>query len=242
MPFLFKQPLQGIFYVAIIICLYSHSAYSLPENQPETATRTIVIDPGHGGLDTGAKGADNTLEKEFTLLAAKKIKAVLENKYNVVLTRKDDYRVEARQRAETANNAKAELFISIHTSASFIRETRGLSLIYYTPPSTDTHPGTLKNQKHWYQTQEKYIPLSRLFAKGLYKRLSKNPNYLFSRMSSLPVSFLAGINMPAILIEMGYLTNPSEEKQLKNKDYLSDYIKDICVEIDSFLEEHPIIF
>lgn len=242
MHFFLNLPFKTITYITIIICLYSISAFSSPESQTDIPKRTVVVDPGHGGFDTGAKGADNTLEKNISLLFAKKIKACLEKKYNVVLTRKDDYWVETRQRAEIANNTKAELFISVHTSASFIRETKGLSLIYYKPPSTDTDLILSENQTQWNQTQEKYIPLSRLFTKGLYKRLSKNPNHQFSRMSNLPLSFLSGINMPAILIEVGYLTNPSEEKQLKNQDYLSDYIKEICAEIDIFLEEHPIIY
>lgn len=242
MHFFLYPPLKTITSLIIIICLYSVNAECSSEIQTDMPKRTVVVDPGHGGFDSGAKGADNTLEKDISLLFAKKIKAGLEKKYNVVLTRKDDYWVETRQRAEIANNTKAELFISVHTSASFIRETKGLSLIYYKPPSTDTASTTVENQKQWYQTQEKYIPLSRLFTKGLYKRFSKNPNHQSSRVSSLPLSILSGINMPAILIEVGFLTNPSEEKQLKNQDYISDYIKEICAEIDTFLEEHPIIY
>lgn len=221
------------------LILSKSSVYSKPFSRSK---QTIVIDPGHGGSDSGAKGADNTLEKEITLLLAKKIKSRLEKKYTVILTRSDDYWVGNRQRTEIANKANPRLFISIHTNAGFIRETNGISFIFFKPPcglpetskssSAETHP------EKWSLTQKKFIPLSRLFAKALSKRFSNTYRDIPSRLNSLPLSVLSGANMPAILIELGYLTNPSEEKRLNHSDFLSDYSKEICSEIDFFLKKH----
>ncbi len=233
----FKRPTFTIV-VACCFLLVSGNSYS---SSTSDLKRTIVIDPGHGGFDTGAKGADNTLEKNISLLFAKKIKSKLENRYNVVLTRTDDYWINTRQRTEIANSTKAELFISIHANASFIHETKGLSLIYYKPSVTEAKTIAINYHTQWYQAQKKFIPLSRLFTKALFKRLSKNPNHNTPRINSLPLSSLSGVYMPAMLIEMGYLTNPFEEKQLNNADFLSDYAKEISTEINSFMEKHPII-
>ncbi len=229
-------------FTIVAACCFVLIASNVYSSSTSDSKRTIVIDPGHGGFDTGAKGADSTLEKNISLLFAKKIKSKLEKKYIVVLTRTGDYWIDTRQRTEIANSTKAELFISIHANASFVRETKGLSLIYYKPYVTKAKPSTIKNQAQWHQAQEKFIPLSRLFTKALFKKLSKNPNHNNSKISSLPHASLSGVNMPAMVIEIGYLTNPFEEKQLNNSDFLSDYAKEISTEICSFLEKHPIIY
>lgn len=229
-----------IFQMIFILLILSTAgnAFSISRFSPK---RTIVIDPGHGGFDTGTKGADSTLEKTISLVFAKKIKGLLDKKFNVVLTRTDDYWVDTRQRAEIANSAKADLFISIHANGSFIRETKGSALIYYTPHAANKKTAGEPLQATWHQTQTKYIPLSRLLAKAVFKRVANNPAHNSPRIDRLPVSLLAGANMPALLLEIGHLTNPLEEKQLNNPDFLADFAKEVSTEIDSFLEEHPTI-
>ena len=89
--------------------------------------KSIVIDPGHGGLESGAKGKFGALEKDITLDISLRLKNIIEQKlaYNVVLTRDKDVDVSLENRAAEANNYKAYLFISIHANSSYRKEARG---------------------------------------------------------------------------------------------------------------------
>lgn len=93
---------------------------SLPELSPTTGIRTIVIDPGHGGSEAGARGTGGALEKDITLTLARRLKAALEARLGVrvLLTRDGDVTVDLDDRASIANNNKADLFISLHANAS----------------------------------------------------------------------------------------------------------------------------
>lgn len=207
---------------------------------------TVVIDPGHGGEEAGASGPDNTLEKNITLFIAKQIKKGLSSSCNVILTRTDDYWVNTGNRTEIANGAKANLFISLHTGGSFIHETSGIDFIFYKPPegtgddSSDSpteQTGALKKTM-WGSAQTKYTPISKWFANSLYKQFSLTPKYGTSRVSGLPATVLSGANMPAVIIETGYITNPTQEKLLKNPDFLSDFANDICTGVNRFFDKH----
>ena len=115
-----------------------------PPTQPETpplldlppagGLRTIVIDAGHGGDDTGAKGAQGTLEKTVTLSVARRLKAAIETRLGVrvLLTRDGDQAVASDQRAALANNNKADLFISLHANASVRPRVAGIEVFYLT--------------------------------------------------------------------------------------------------------------
>ena len=99
---------------------------------PPGGLRTIVIDPGHGGDDAGAKGAQGTLEKTVTLAIARRVKAALESRLGtrVLLTRDGDQAVGLDQRAALANNNKADLFISLHANASIRQSVAGVEVFY----------------------------------------------------------------------------------------------------------------
>src|SRR4029079_17821506 len=99
---------------------------------PAGGLRAIVIDPGHGGDDTGAKGAQGTLEKNVTLTVARRLKAALEARLGVrvLLTRDGDQAVAPDQRAALANNNKADLFISLHANASLRPGVSGVEVFY----------------------------------------------------------------------------------------------------------------
>ncbi len=228
-----------IIFITIVICITCICSTAFC--QPETKGSVIVIDPGHGGSDIGATGADNTFEKKISLKAANKIKEALEKNYSVVLTRTGDYGVNTKKRTEIANNMKAKLFLSIHTGASYARETKGLSFIYFKAlPFKNKKDISIDNVRktEWDSVQEKHVPLSRVFAESLYGRFSKTISYGKPRIESLPISVLSGANMPAIMIEIGHLTNPSEEQRLNNSDFLSDYMKEIAYEIELFLKKY----
>ena len=125
-------------------CCFSAMPAQAIARQPlfEAFKRIIVIDPGHGGQDFGAKGSDGTLEKTVTLELARLIASQLEPEFKVVLTRTDDYQVELDDRTALANHLKAAIFISIHTGAGFVHSTTGTSIYYYQNYSKPTPAGS----------------------------------------------------------------------------------------------------
>ena len=112
---------------------------AVPARGPGPSSETIVIDPGHGGLDVGAKGKFGALEKDITLAISLKLKALIEQNlaYRVVLTRDKDIDVSLENRAALANNNDAALFISIHTNGSFRKRAQGAETFFMSLNATD---------------------------------------------------------------------------------------------------------
>ncbi len=210
----------------------------------EEQKRTIVIDPGHGGHDKGARGPEGTLEKTVALSLARLIATELENKYRVVLTRSDDYRLTIPSRTSTANHLEADLFISLHTGGSFLHKANGITIFYFKEISGPTltldtaRARPLKNgntQTPWNNIQSKHKATGKVLARLIQKCLNEQ---IKSKVQGAPLMVLEGADMPAILIEIGYLTNPAEEKKLNNTSILSDFARGICNGIDNFFSKN----
>jgi len=124
-----KHCISIIVFSVILVC----TSFAGPQDRDiyGNLKKTIVIDPGHGGNDTGTKGPDGTSEKSITLILARIIESELKTKYITKLTRKDDYWLDIYSRASTANNASGDLFISIHTGGSFLHKDSGMTVYYY---------------------------------------------------------------------------------------------------------------
>ena len=124
---------RHVYWAMIVGLLFFGNAAQATAGQPlfESFKSIIVIYPGHGGQESGAKGPDGTLEKTVTLELARLIASELEPEFKVVLTRTDDYQVDLDNRTSLANHLKADIFISIHTAqpaprSIFIRIFRNL--------------------------------------------------------------------------------------------------------------------
>jgi len=202
---------------------------------------TVVIDPGHGGNDLGAKGPSGTLEKNVTLELARLIARELENDFRVILTRTDDYGIDLFKRTGTANYKQADLFISLHTGASFLHNAKGLTIFYYqgtpvnTPKDDPTGPSdTDASHPLWHQIQERHVTQSVRLAETIQKQLLAQTTFIESRLLKAPLAVLEGADMPAVLIEIGYLTNPIEEKTLSDPEALADYARGISRGIQLF--------
>ncbi len=187
----------------------------------ETYKQVIVIDPGHGGADPGARGPNGTLEKTVTLKLARILATELEEQYHVVLTRSDDYRVDIDTRTAQANHLQADLFISLHTGGSFVHRTAGAMVFYYQGFSA----GSAGSQKAatprlWQDLQNRHSEASRLLASLINNRLNSLESIEQNRVQGAPLAVLQGADMPAVLIEPGYLTNPTEEARLHDRHYL----------------------
>jgi len=218
---------------------------------PVAAKRKIVvIDPGHGGPDTGIKGDDRTIEKELTLSLARLIETRLAKKYKIVMTRKGDTAVDLRKRSETANRARGDVFLSLHAGAAFSRDVRGVRLLHHTFQVSDTDPGPGSEPGvivgsattiRWNEVQRQYLSLSRTLAMILgehigAKALGDKPQI---SVMGLPDLVLAGTDMPALQVEIGQLTSPADEKRLKDKEYLAMLADGICSGIEAYFSQYP---
>ncbi len=195
----------------------------------------IVIDPGHGGHDTGTIGPTGLKEKDVVLDVALRLKKLLEDKTGaeVILTRSEDTFIPLEERTAIANEKGADLFISIHANASRNRNARGIET-YYLNFTSDPEAlevagrenATSQESVHQLQDLIKKIALtekieeSQDFAvqvqREVYSRLRKLTGSQKNRgVKKAPFVVLIGANMPSVLAEISFLTNPQDERLLK---------------------------
>ncbi len=199
----------------------------------------VVIDAGHGGHDTGTIGPTGLCEKDVVLDVALRLKGLLERQTGsaVVLTRNDDTFIPLEERTAVANQHAADLFISIHANASQDHSARGLET-YYLNFTSDPEAlevaarenATSQESVHQLQDLIKKIALaekveeSRELAKLVQREerqtLTKAGNAQRDRgVKRAPFVVLIGANMPSILAEISFLTNPRDERLLKRPEY-----------------------
>ena len=199
----------------------------------------IVVDAGHGGHDTGTIGPHGLQEKDLVLDVAQRLGAMLQDKLGaeVVYTRDDDTFIPLETRTATANKHEADLFISIHANSSRDPKARGVETYYlnFTSDSEALDVAARENavsEKSVFELQDlvKKIALkdkieeSREFAadvqKALYSGLAaKNAGLRNRGVKKAPFVVLIGANMPSILAEISFVSNPGDEKKLKTPAY-----------------------
>lgn len=158
----------------------------------------VVVDPGHGGDDPGAIGASGSFEKDFTLSLSKKLAALLEQEsaLEVYMTREEDVFIstETRERPNFANDLSADLYVSIHANTYDNPSVSGTETYYYHDDAE-----VLANTIH------KHL----LSATGYTDRGVRKENYFV----------LTDTTMPAVLLEVGYLTNPEQEREMISEEF-----------------------
>jgi N-acetylmuramoyl-L-alanine amidase len=205
----------------------------LPPGQP--VFRTIAIDAGHGGDDVGARGAAGTTEKDVTLAIARRLKNTVESRLGlrVIMTRDDDRAVPVTDRTAVANNSKANLLVSLHASASFRSNVAGASVyvaafpeaaVGETRPPPERLPAVGGGYRDielipWNLAQIRHRQQSDLFARLLIERLQNHVPLGPRPLEHAPLRVLESANMPAVLVETAYLTNPGQEKQLASEGF-----------------------
>jgi len=208
--------------------------------------KTIVLDPGHGGHDKGVLGPEGTFEKNVTLDLARMVATEFENTYLVILTRTDDYFLNIPSRTSTANHVKADLFISIHTGGSFLHQASGITLYFFkevaelalTPDTDPSKPfKRINNLSPWSNIQNAHQTTSKILAKSLLNRINEQTIFKKSEILGAPLMVLEGADMPAVCLEIGYITNPAEEKTLRDISVLSNIVRGIRNGIDDFFEK-----
>ena len=199
----------------------------------------IVIDPGHGGHDTGTVGPRGLREKDLVLDVALRLRALIERKTGaeVVMTRSEDTFIPLEERTAIANQKGADLFISIHANASRDPGARGIET-YYLNFTTEPHAlevaarenASSAESVHQLQTLVKKIVLtekineSREFAaqvqRELYSSVTRAGAVEENRgVKRAPFVVLIGASMPSVLAEISFVTNPRDERLLRRSEY-----------------------
>jgi N-acetylmuramoyl-L-alanine amidase len=199
----------------------------------------IVIDPGHGGHDTGTIGPNGLEEKDLVLEVGRRLGKLLETRLGaeVVYTRKDDTFIPLETRTAIANQQRADLFISIHANSSHDPAARGVETYYlnFTSSPEALEVAARENavsEKSIYELQDlvKKIALkekieeSREFAGDVQESLhsglaAKSPAIRDRGVKKAPFIVLIGANMPSILAEISFVSNPADEHRLETSEY-----------------------
>jgi N-acetylmuramoyl-L-alanine amidase len=204
--------------------------------------KTIIIDPGHGGLENGAQGRFGTLEKDITLAVSFKLKAIIERNlaFRVVLTREKDIDVSLENRAAIANNNKADLFISVHTNSSYRKKARGSEVFFLGLNATDRESRRLAYMENnsaafderiaadnedeikmilWDMAQKAYLKQSSELAESIQRELNLLLRTYNRGIKQNSFRVLAGVACPAVLVEVAFISNPEEERKLLTEEF-----------------------
>jgi len=206
---------------------------------PLAGVRTIVIDPGHGGDEQGTRGASGVLEKDLVLDIARRLRSVLDARLGVrvLLTRDDDRIVPHDERASIANNNKADLFISLHANSSPSRSAKGAEVFYLSldglgsearrmAESSDARPVPVLGGGSrdidlilWDMAQARHLTESAAFAALVEEELRRRVDMSPNPVQQAPFRVLVAANMPAVLVEMGFLSHPEQESEMTSDDF-----------------------
>jgi N-acetylmuramoyl-L-alanine amidase len=236
---------------------------STPEPGNEKAhdlIRTICLDPGHGGSDLGAVGRSNLLEKDLTLKVAKKLKGIIESKLglHVVMTRETDEEVSLNSRVAKANNQKAQMFVSIHVNSSYRKAATGPETYYVSLKATDQDAFLLSQKENsafneeidklasddelkmilWDMAQNEYIKESAKLADYIQYELNILMDTQNRGVKQAPFRVLMRAAMPAILVEIAFVSNFSEEKKLKDDAFLGKVAAALYAGISKYIYYH----
>ena len=216
------------------------------------SVKTIVIDPGHGGKDPGAV-SQTRQEKQIVLSLSKMLHDILVKKgYNVRLTRKTDVFLPLRERTQFATNQKADLFISIHTNASTAREASGIETYYLALASDESARITAMRENAGAEYNMKELDAlvgrilkesksteSRRLAQLIQAQLTSGKQVKNRGVKHAPFVVLIGTKVPAVLVEVGFISNPQEGKKLTTKAYQRQLATSIAKGIEQYIKNLP---
>ena len=223
--------------------------------------KIVVIDPGHGGVETGASGPSGLQEKDVTLDLARRLKRELDRgSTDVVLTRDDDRLVGLDERSAIANHNRADLFLSIHLNASVRRNAAGAETYYLATNATDDEARTLAALENdaagaradatangkaaasaidlvlWDLAQNQFLAESSQLAESVQRRLNQLAGTRDRGVRQAPFRVLMGATMPAILVEVGFISSPDEEQKLRGGDYRDQIARALGSAITEYLD------
>jgi N-acetylmuramoyl-L-alanine amidase len=238
------------------VALLDASGSDVVPHNPDRFDR-VVIDAGHGGEDEGAKGHGGLPEKEVVLDVARRVARSLEAKgIEVLLTRSDDTFVPLEERTSKANDARADLFVSIHANSSPNAKPSGVETYFVSLDASDEAAAQLalrENEAFGEAGRQSIVedPLTQLlgdmivneyvresseFAKLVQHQLSDVTVSKSRGVKQAPFVVLMGVQMPAALIEIGFISNPDEERKMREKAHRDRLAQAIVQAISDFGE------
>jgi N-acetylmuramoyl-L-alanine amidase len=217
----------------VIACFLSGG--SRAQDAPGPAPLVVVVDAGHGGVDDGARGPAGSLEKDLVLEIARRVGRALEaGGARAVFTRESDAFVSLAERTEIANRARGDLFLSIHANSAPDRAASGSETYFLSPDASDEEALRTALAENAVFRQAGAADDSVDVVGGILGDLIRTEHMQGSsraaaaiqhRLAALevpsrgvkqaPFAVLSGVNMPAVLVEVGFLTNAAEEKRLR---------------------------
>ncbi len=253
----------------LIIEIHPNLEQDLPiteTNSNRTNTQTvdpecIVIDPGHGGLEAGAKGKFGTLEKDITLAIGMKLAEIVRQTRasNVVLTRDRDVDVSLEDRSAIANNNKATVFISVHVNGSYRKGAAGPETYFLSKDATDEESRRLAFMENnsekmenniqaededlikmilWDMAQTAYLRQSSQLAETIQNELNLLWGTRNRGIKQAPFKVLTGVACPAVLVEVAFLSNPQEERKLLTEEYQRKIAQAVYDGLAKFLRDN----
>lgn len=218
--------------------------------------KIVVIDAGHGGHDPGARGAEHW-EKDINLGAALALKARLERSgdYKVVMTRDSDVFIPLDQRVQIARRANADLFISLHSDSGMNDQTRGASVYTLSDKGSDRAAKSMLNKNDWLVdaslpnqdkavkqilfdlTQRETKNRSANFAQILLDHIDEDVPLLGKSHRDAGFAVLLAPDVPAVLLEMGFITNREDESLLSGEASRKDFMDSVGDSIDAYFAQ-----
>ena len=218
----------------------------------------VVLDPGHGGIDAGARGSDGASEKEVVLGFSEVLSEKLAEggRYRVVRTREKDVFVGLRERVKIARDAEADLFVSIHANSFRGRAVRGAIIYTVSEEASDNMAAELAASENRSdilagvdvaaeerdEVTDILLDLTRretrnfgvVLARSLIEQMGKSVEMFKIPHQQAGFKVLEAPDVPSALIELGYLTNPTDERLLTSPEWQSDAADSIVDAVDAF--------
>ena len=227
----------------------------------------VAIDAGHGGKDPGAVSSNNVLEKDITLLIAKELERTLRDTegYEAVLIRNDDSTVSLNDRYQNARKFGADAFISIHADGFRLASVKGASVFIWSEESSSSVARNLSEKERkriqaqikniksydfnedaardlYPNTYKKKVDQSKELGEKILYQLKRDP---FTKIHKQNVEYadfrvLKSVDIPSVLVESGFITNPEDAKRLKTKAGRRMIARSIFLGIHNYFKEAPV--
>jgi N-acetylmuramoyl-L-alanine amidase len=221
---------------------------------------TVVIDAGHGGDDEGAKGPRGALEKDVVLDVASRLATRLRGRgQRVVMTRESDAFVPLERRTAIANDARGDLFVSIHANAARDREAHGIETYFLSIDATDAAAARVAERENGAFRRpgaaaapldepvvailgnlmaNEHLSESSTFAHMAHASLKSGASRAARGVKQAPFVVLVGLQMPASLVEVGFITNARDEARLRSREGRDEIAGELATAILDYGRRH----
>ena len=259
-----RKPIQEVTDSGVLLNFKLNKDKSLEQNARDII---VAIDAGHGGKYPGAVGPNNILEKDVTLLIAKELERTLRDTkgYQPVMIRDGDQTVSLNDRFQIARRFGADIFISIHADGFRLSSVKGASVFIWSEEASSTIARNLSDKKRerilaeiknlkptdfnedyareqYPEVYEKKIQQSKILGSKILDQLKKDPYTKIHKKNVEYADFrvLKSIDIPSVLVESGFITNPEDAERLKGKPGRRMIARSIFLAINNYFIENPI--